>query len=94
MFNKVILVGRLGQDPELKTTPTMKLCELRMVTEKGRVDTKIAEWHTIKVFGDQAETCYKFLKSGRMVVIEGEIQSRTVNDKTYKDIVAHHVQFL
>ena len=49
MFNKVILVGRLGQDPELKTTPTMKLCELRMVTEKGRGDTKIASLKLINI---------------------------------------------
>lgn len=94
MYNKVILIGRLGQDPELKTTPTMKLCELRMVTEKGRGEDKRSEWHTVKVFGEQAEICYKYLKSGRTVLIEGEIQSRAVNDKLYKDIVASIVQFL
>lgn len=94
MVNKVILVARLGQDPILKTFGNTTLCELRVVTEKGRGDDKKVEWHTVKCFGVLAEQCNKFLKSGRMVFVLGEINSRMVNDKKYTDINASEIQFL
>lgn len=94
MVNKVMLVCRLGSDPVKKEFGSTKLCEMRVVTEKGRGDNKQTEWHTVKAFGDLGRTCYDHLKTGRMIFVLGELNSRTVNDVKYVDIIASDIQFL
>lgn len=104
--NKVILVGNLAADPELRFTPSgnRAVCNLRVVTnevykDKAGNKQETAEFHRITVWGDQAEACNKYLAKGRSVYVEGRLQTRSWDDKdgTKKystDIVADRVQFL
>jgi len=102
--NKVILVGNLGADPELKYTPSSRaLCNLRIATtevykDKGGQRQEKTEWHRVTVWGDQAENCSKYLAKGRSVYIEGRLQTRSYDKEGQKhyatDVVADRVVFL
>jgi len=71
--NKVILVGNLGADPELKYTPSSRaLCNLRIATtevfkDKGGQRQEKTEWHRVTVWGDQAENCSKKMPSTKPI---------------------------
>ncbi len=103
-INKVILIGNLGADPELKYTPSSRaLCNLRIATtevfkDKAGVKQEKTEWHRVTVWGDQAENCSKYLAKGRSVYVEGRLQTRTYDKEGQKhyatDIVADRVVFL
>ena len=104
-MNKVILLGNLGQAPELKQTATgTAVVNFTVATNDVYYDkegNKIesVEWHKIVVFGRQAETCAEYLDKGRKVVIEGSIRYRTWDKddgtKGYvTEIAADKVQFL
>lgn len=102
--NKVILIGNLGADPELKYTANSKaLCNLRIATtevykDKSGQRQEKTEWHRITVWGDTAENCSKYLSKGRSVYIEGRLQTRSYDKDGQKhyatDIVADRVVFL
>jgi single-strand DNA-binding protein len=102
--NKVILVGNLGADPELKYTPSSRpLCNLRIATtevykDKSGQRQEKTEWHRVTVWGDQAENCNKYLSKGRSVYIEGKLQTRSYDKEGQKhyatDVVADRVVFL
>jgi single-strand DNA-binding protein len=102
--NKVILVGNLGADPELKYTPSSRpLCNLRIATtdvfkDKSGQRQERTEWHRVTVWGDQAENCSKYLAKGRSVYVEGRLQTRSYDKEGQKhyatDIVADRVVFL
>ena len=102
--NKVILVGNLGADPELKYTPSSRpLCNLRIATtevfkDKSGQRQEKTEWHRVTVWGDQAENCSKYLAKGRSVYVEGRLQTRSYDKEGQKhyatDIVADRVVFL
>jgi len=103
--NKVILIGNLGADPELKYTPSSKaVCNLRLATNEvwkdksGEKQEKV-EWHRVTVWGDLAENCSKYLAKGRQVYVEGRLETRKWqdkdgNDKYSTEIQAHTVVFL
>ena len=81
-LNKVILIGNLGRDPELKmTTSGQQVCRFSLATtetwknQQGERQSK-TEWHTIVIWGKQAETAEKYLRKGKQVMIEGRIQYR------------------
>ena len=102
--NKVILIGNLGADPELKYTPSSRaLCNLRIATtdvfkDKGGQRQERTEWHRVTVWGDQAENCSKYLAKGRSVYVEGRLQTRSYDKDGQKhyatDVVADRVVFL
>lgn len=104
--NKVILVGNLGADPELKYTPSGRpVCNLSVATNETWKKSKDGEkqerveWHRVQVWGDQAENCQKYLAKGRSVYLEGKLQTRSWEDKDGKkryttEIVADRVVFL
>jgi single-strand DNA-binding protein len=102
--NKVILIGNLGADPELKHTPSNRaLCNLRIATtdvykDKGGQRQEKTEWHRVTVWGDQAENCSKYLSKGRSVYVEGRLQTRSYDKDGQKhyatDVVADRVVFL
>jgi single-strand DNA-binding protein len=103
--NKVILVGRLGADPEIKTVgggqsvARLSLATSENWTGKDGQKQERTEWHRIVVWGRQAENCGKHLSKGRQVYIEGRLQTRSWEDpqgqKKYStEIVASTVQFL
>ena len=89
--NKVILIGNLGRDPEIRTTASgTSVGNLRIATSERRRDrdgnwNDHTEWHTVVCFGKTAENAGRFLKKGRQVFIEGRLQTRKWQDKEGKD---------
>jgi single-strand DNA-binding protein len=103
--NKAILVGNLGKDPEVRFTGSGKaVCKFPLATTTSWNDAEGArqertEWHNVIVWGKQGENCGKFLSKGRQVFVEGEIRSRSYDDKDgnkryITEIVAQNVRFL
>jgi single-strand DNA-binding protein len=103
--NKVIVVGRLGADPEVRTVGQGgTVTRLSVATSENWVDKEgqkqeRTEWHRIVVWGRLAEICGKHLSKGRQVYVEGRLQTRSWEDqqgqKRYStEIVANTVQFL
>jgi len=103
-LNKVMLLGRLGRDPEKKYTGSgTAVCNFSVATsesvKKGTGYEEKTEWHKVIVFGNQAENVTRFVKKGSLVFIEGRIQSRSYqdkdgNEKYVTEIVANSVRFL
>jgi single-strand DNA-binding protein len=104
-LNKAMIIGRLGQDPELRYTQSgMAMANLNVATnevwnDKSGQRQERTEWHRVVVFNKQAETAAKYLKKGRQVFVEGRIQTRDWEDrdgnKRYTtEIIATTVQFL
>jgi single-strand DNA-binding protein len=103
--NKVILVGRLGRDPETRyTSGGQAVANFSVATDETYKDRngerqKRTEWHKIVVWGKQAEIAQQYLKKGSLVFIEGRIQSREWQDKegqkrTAFEIVANNFRML
>lgn len=102
--NKVIIVGRLGADPELKTLGNgQSVASLRVATSESWVKDgqkqEKTEWHRVSVWGKQAENCARYLAKGRQVYLEGRLQTRQWEDQQGQkrfstEIVANTVQFL
>lgn len=103
--NKVILVGRLGVDPEIKYTATgTAVCRLSLATSESWTDKDgqkkdRTEWHRIIVWAKLAQICGEYLKKGRQIYVEGRLQTRSWEDKSGNkrystEIVANTVQFL
>ncbi len=86
-INKVILVGRLGQDPKLTYMPSgSPVAEMSVATDesyKDRDGNKVdrVEWHRVKVFGKSAEFCGNYLAKGRLVYVEGTLRTRSWEDQ-------------
>jgi single-strand DNA-binding protein len=86
--NKVILIGNLGRDPEVRYLPSgAAVCSLRLATtrtwknkESGERQDE-TEWHTVSLFDRQAEIAGEYLKKGRSVYIEGRLRTRKWTDK-------------
>lgn len=86
--NKVIILGRLGQDPELKYTPNgAAVCNFSVATSEtwndknsGQKQEK-TEWHRVVVWGKLAELCGQYLSKGRQAFVEGKLQTRSWDDK-------------
>jgi len=86
-LNKVILIGNLGRDPELKMTPNgQALARFSLATTEtwknpqGEKQSK-TEWHNVVVWGKQAEIAEKYLRKGKQIMIEGRIQYREYTDQ-------------
>lgn len=104
-INKVILIGNLGGDPELKKTGTDKsVCTFSVATDRSRRDEsgtteQQTEWHNIVCFGKAAESSAKYLRKGRQVYVEGRIQTEKWEDKTgaprvSNKVIANVIQFV
>ncbi len=105
MLNKVELIGHLGKDPDLRYTPsgtavaTFSLATSEKYKDKEGKNVTKTQWHNIVVWKSLAELCGKYLAKGRLVYIEGKIQTRTYDDrdgnKRYiTEIIADNVKFL
>ena len=104
--NKVILVGRLGKDPETRYTGSgQAVCNFNMATDETYKDRagsrqKRTEWHRVVLWGKLAEIAQQYLKKGQLVYIEGRIQSRQWEDKntgqkrTSFEIIANSMKML
>jgi single-strand DNA-binding protein len=105
MINKAILVGRLGRDPEVRYTPdgtmvtNFTLATDEQWKDKNGEKVQKTEWHRIVTFGKLAEICGKYLVKGKLVFVEGRIQTRSWEDKDgvkrfTTEIVASNMQML
>jgi single-strand DNA-binding protein len=103
--NKVILIGNLGKDPELRYTPggqptaSFSLATTEQWTDKNGQKQKKTEWHNIVTWGKLAELVNQYLKKGRSAYVEGRINTRSWDDrdgnKKYRtEITANQIQFL
>jgi len=103
--NKVILIGRLGKNPEMRYTPsglavaTFSLATNHSVKDQEGNFTDKTEWHNIVTYGKRAEFAGEYLEKGRQVYIEGRIQTRSWEDqngqKRYMtEIVCNDLQLL
>jgi len=103
--NKVILIGNLGRDPELRFTPTgMALCTFSIATSRKWRDKQTNEmkeltnWHRIVLWDKQAELAKQYLTKGSSVYIEGRIETRSWDDNGVKkymtEIVGQRLEFL
>ena len=103
--NKVIIVGNLGQDPEVRTAGSGMVANLRIATSRSYTDKtgqrqEETEWHTVVLWNKLAELAERYLQKGRKVYIEGRLQTRSWDDQQtgqtrYKtEIVGHQMTFL
>jgi single-strand DNA-binding protein len=87
MINKVILVGRLGKDPEMRSTPQGNtVAKFTVATDERYTDRngekqERTEWHNIAAWGKLGEICGQYLKKGKLVYIEGSIRTDSWDDK-------------
>jgi len=104
-LNKVMLIGNVGKDPEVKYTPAgAAICNFSVATNESYKDKQgnqqdRTEWHRIVTFNRTAEVMGEYLKKGQQVYVEGKIQTRSWDDdkgvKRYAtEIIALTVQFL
>ncbi len=103
--NKVILIGRLGADPEIRYTPngsavaTFRIATSENWTNKDGEREERTEWHRIVAFGRLGEICGEYLSKGKQVYIEGRLQTRSWEDREgvkrwVTEIVATNMQML
>ena len=103
--NKVIIVGRLGADPEVRTVSSgQNVARFNVATSESWTDREgqkqeRTEWHRVVVWGKLADICGRYLSKGRQVYVEGRLQTRNWEDqqgqKRYTtEVVANTVQFL
>lgn len=104
-LNKVMLIGRLGADPEVKYSPSgMAITTFRIATSErwkgkdGNLQER-TEWHRIVTFGKTAEICAEYLGKGKQIYIEGRLQTRSWEDKDGNkryttEVIANTIQML
>lgn len=104
-INKVLLIGRLGTNPEVRYTTNggavanFNLATNESWTDKAGQKQERTEWHKVVVWGKMAELCGQYLTKGRQAYVEGRLQTREWSDKEggkryTTEIVAQNVQFL
>ena len=105
MVNKATLIGRLGKDPEVRYTPdgtmitNFNLATDEQWKDKNGEKVQKTEWHRIVTFGKLAEICGNYLVKGKLIFIEGRIQTRSWEDKDgvkryTTEIIASNMQML
>lgn len=103
--NKVILIGRLGSDPEIRYTnnggavANFNLATNESWTDKSGQKQERTEWHRVVVWGKLGELCGQYLSKGRQAFVEGRLQTRDWTDKEgvkryTTEVVAQNIQFL
>jgi len=100
-LNKVMLIGNLGRDPEVKDANGLKIVRFSIATSEKKKDKEdLVEWHNCVVFGKLAEICEKYLVKGSKVYLEGRLQTskwadkETGKDKYKTEIIADHLVML
>jgi len=99
-LNKALVIGHLGQDPEIRYTPTgLPVVNFSVATDEAYVNKEgerqeRVEWLSVVVIGKLALTCHEYLRKGRQVFVEGRLRTREWENNQRTKIVATHVQFL
>lgn len=105
MVNKVILIGRLGRDPEMRYTPAGDpVCNFTLATDevyrdRGGATQRRTEWHRIVAWRKLAEQCAQLLNKGKLIFVEGRLQTRQWDDRdghkrSTTEIVIHRMRIL
>lgn len=98
-MNFVILKGRLGRDPEMRTTNSGKVVvNFTLATDIKINGEKQTTWHNITVWGKMGEIMYKYLKKGREILLDGRIQNRSYEDaegnkKYISEVIVNNFEF-
>jgi len=103
-YNKVVLVGNVGADPELKSTTAGTLLKLRVATNERYTDKngekqEKTEWHTVTLWGMRADALGKFIRKGDRLLVEGAIRTRmwetdTGEKRYFTEISAQDIKLL
>ncbi len=102
MYNKIILMGRIANDLELKTTPNgVSVCSFRIAVDRRyqvKGEEKQTDFFNITAWRQQAEFVTKYFAKGRMILVEGELNTRSYTDKngnpaTWYEVVADRIDF-
>lgn len=102
-MNKAIMVGRLAKDPDVRTTTSgKKVANITLATDRRMRDKegkKVADFHSVILWGKLAELAEQYLTKGKQISIEGEVQNRSYEDKDgnkrfITEIVADEIEFL
>lgn len=100
MYNRIILVGRLTRDPELRFTNNgTPVCQFSLAVDSGFGENKRTDFINIVVWNKQGENCSTYLSKGRMALVEGRLQIRNYENKEGRrvyvtEVVADNVRFL
>ena len=103
--NKVILVGNLGSDPEVRYTKEGKAVAVLSLATNDVYKTpdgekkEVTDWHAVVVWGQQAEICKQYLSKGTLILVEGKMKSRLWQDKDGQkrktvEVLAFSIKFL
>ena len=102
-MNKVILIGNLTRDPELRTTPSgVSICNMSLAVQRDYADNdgnRVTDFFNINIWREKAENCAKYLKKGKKIAVVGSLQTRSYEDKdgikrNVTEVVASDVEFL
>lgn len=99
-INTVHLVGRLGRDPEMRTTASgMAIASLSVATDRWKKDEgKVTDWHRVKAFGRQAESISRYLSKGSEVAVVGRLETSSYDkdgERRYvTEVIADRVAFI
>lgn len=102
MYNKVIMMGRLVSDPELRTTPQgVSVCSFRIAVDRRfqqKGEEKKSDFFNVAAWRQQAEFVNRYFNKGRLILVEGELTTRNYTDKngnnaTWYEIVADRISF-
>lgn len=98
--NRIIIIGRLGRDPELTLSKNnLELVKFSLSNDvRSKDGTEKTQWHNVRVFGKQASTCNSYLRKGDLCCVEGRVEARPFEHKGEKrvshSVIAERVTFL
>lgn len=93
MLNKVLLIGNVGDDPNIKNLDGgVKVATLRLATNEYYKDSKHTEWHTVIAWRGLADVAEKYIKKGTLVYVEGKIRRRKFTDKDGNERYSFEIQ--
>ena len=103
--NKVFLIGRLGKDPEVRSTQGgASVCNMTLATDESYTDRdgnkhESVEWHKVTAFAKQADNCGQYLHKGSLIYVEGSLRTKKWQDQNGQDrytteVKADRIQFL
>lgn len=97
-FNRTIIIGRLGEDPKLKTGGKVDSCTFTISNSTSRDGVEEVQWHDMVAFGKQARVCAEHLHKGDLCCVEGKLDCQNYikdGEKMYKQtIIAERITFL
>lgn len=99
MVNRVILVGNVGNDPEIRLSDSTKIASFSLATnerwkDKNGEKQERTEWHSVSVFGNAATFIEEYVKKGSQLFVEGKIRYSKNEDRYYTNIVADNIQLI